>query len=321
MKSNCPLATFQLSKTKLSATRISATLLLALLFGGCQPDGVGSSSDLEQTSTGQNLISVTDYTGAKLVFAEPVKSIVALSPHIVENIYAVGASDRLLGVVEYSNFPPQAKELPIVASFEKTNIERIVELNPDLIMAWESGNSHSAISRLKELGFKVYMDRPDSLADVAKSIRDIGLLTGLNDNAETVASNYESALEEFVQANQGKSEVSVFYQVWNSPLQTISGNHIISASIEICGGSNIYADAFPIESVLERDPQVIIASGMGDDRPQWLDEWSQWPNLSAVSGNNVFAVNPDHIQRHTTRLLLGIEAICNRLDVVRGKSS
>ena len=124
------------------------------------------------------------------------------------------------------------------------------------------------------------MDRPDSLGDVAKSIRDIGALTGLSDNADAVASNYESALEQFSKANQDKAQVSVFYQVWNSPLQTISGNHIISASIELCGGTNIYADEFSvapiinIESVLERDPQVIIASGMGDDRPQWLDDWA-----------------------------------------------
>ena len=306
--------------------RTSMALLIAVMVVGCQPDSKDLTSDLSHTETDESAISVIDFTGEKLVFAEPIKSIVALSPHIVENIYAVGASDRLLGVVEYSNFPPQAKELPIVASFEKTNIERIVELNPDLIMAWESGNSHSAINRLKELGFNVYMDRPDSLVDVAKSIRDIGVLTGLSDNAEEVASSYESTLEQFWQANQDKTDVSVFYQVWNSPLQTISGNHIISASIELCGGTNIYADEFSvapiinIESVLERDPEVIIASGMGDDRPEWLDEWARWPNLRAVQGNNLFAVNPDHIQRHTTRLVLGIDAICQRLDKVRAKN-
>jgi iron complex transport system substrate-binding protein len=314
------------SSNHITAIRIITALLIGMIIVACQPVTEDSNSVLGRLATSENIISVTDFTGAELVFSEPVESIVALSPHIVENIYVVGASDRLSGVVEYSNFPPQATELPIVASFEKTNIERIVELNPDLIMAWESGNSHSAINRLKELGCRLYMDRPDSLGDVAKSIRDIGALTGLSDNADAVASNYESALEQFSKANQDKAQVSVFYQVWNSPLQTISGNHIISASIELCGGTNIYADEFSvapiinIESVLERDPQVIIASGMGDDRPQWLDDWARWPNLRAVQGNNLFAVNPDYIQRHTTRLLLGIEAICQRLDEVRKKN-
>ena len=308
----------------ITAIRIITTLLIGMITVGCHSDAEDSKSDLGQLVTSENVISVTDFTGAELVFSEPVNSIVALSPHIVENIYAVGASARLLGVVEYSNYPPEATELPIVASFEKTNLERIVELNPDLIMAWESGNSHSAINRLKELGFKVYMDRPDSLVDVAKSIRDIGVLTGLSDKAEAVASRYESTLERFAQEHKDKDKVSVFYQVWNSPLQTISG--IISASIELCGGTNIYSDEFSvapiinIESVLERNPEVIIASGIGNARPQWLDEWARWPNLRAVQGNNLFAVNPDHIQRHTTRLLMGIKAICLRLDEVRAKN-
>ena len=122
------------SSNHITAIRIITALLIGMIIVACQPVTEDSNSVLGRLATSENIISVTDFTGAELVFSEPVESIVALSPHIVENIYAVGASDRLSGVVEYSNFPPQATELPIVASFEKTNIERIVELNPDLIM-------------------------------------------------------------------------------------------------------------------------------------------------------------------------------------------
>ncbi len=318
----------QLSLSKLDSARGTITLsrisrlswillsLALLALSACQPQ---SSDSLDQNGA----ISVTDFSGNELHFEQPVRSIVALSPHIVENIYAVGAQDLLVGVVEYSDFPAAAKQLPVVASFASTNIERIIELNPDLIMAWESGNSHSALNRLRELGFKVYMDRPDALEDISKSLRDIGLLTGTNRRAEEVAQAFESGLLRLAEQYQHRDPVATFYQVWNAPLQTISGQHIISAAIELCGGRNVYANEFAIapviniESVLERNPQAIIASGDGDMRPLWLDDWQRWPSLRAVQEGNLFFVNPDHIQRHTTRVLLGIATICEQLELAR----
>ncbi len=270
-------------------------------------------------------IEVVDFMGDTVTLAQPAKRVVALAPHIVENIFSVGAGDQLVGAVEYSNFPPAANAIPKVGGYEKTNIEAIVTINPDLIIGWDTGNSHAALGRLRELGFTVYIDQPDSLHDVAKSLRDIGQLTGHADQAELVAGNYLDQLAAFESANSNKPKLSSFYQVWNSPLQTISGNHIISHTIEICGGTNIYADEFAvapvinIESVLERDPEVIIASGMGDARPSWLDDWQQWPQLTAIKYNNLVFVNPDHIQRHTVRLLKGVESVCEQLDEARAR--
>lgn len=290
--------------------------LYILALSACQPQNTHSGTQASG-------ITVTDFSGNVLHFDQPVRSIIALSPHIVENIYAVGAENTLVGVVEYSDFPAAAAQLPVVASFATTNIERIIELNPDLIMAWESGNSHSALNRLKELGYKVYMDRPDALHDIPKSLRDIGSLTGMSGRAERVAQAFAASLQALSEQHQQKTSVTTFYQVWNTPLQTISGQHIISAAIELCGGQNVYADEFAIapiiniESVLERNPQAIIASGDGDARPAWLDDWKQWPSLRAVQEQNLFYVNPDHIQRHTTRVLLGIRTICDQLESVR----
>ena len=196
-----------------------------------------------------------------------------------------------------------------------------------MIIAWQSGNSHSSVKRLKELGYRIYIDQPDSLRDVAKSIRDIGTLSGTSDTAERVVEEYLESLSDVETRYKNVDKISSFYQVWNKPLQTISGGHIISDAIETCGGVNIYADEFAvapivnIESVLERNPDAIIASGMSSARPDWLDDWLEWDSLNAVQNDNLFFVNPDHIQRHTVRLLLGIESICEQRDQARRKKS
>lgn len=266
---------------------------------------------------------VTDFAGNKVVLDKPASRIIALAPHIVENVFSAGAGDALIAVVTYSNYPPQANDLPIVGSYQSVNQERIIELNPDLIIAWESGNSHQNIQQLKELGFNIYIDQPDTLEDVAKSIRDIGVLTAKQSVAEPAAKTYLDEITQLRITNEGKSKVSAFYQVWNQPLHTINGKHIISSAMRLCGGVNIYADEFAvapiinIESILEKDPSVIIASGMSNARPEWLDDWLKWPSLSAVQQGNLFFVEPEHIQRHTLRILKGVNAICTHLDIAR----
>ena len=272
-------------------------------------------------------IRVVDFSGRTISLAAPARKIVALAPHIVENVFSAGAGDTLVGVMQYSDYPESAKQIAIVGGYEKTNFEKIIELNPDLIIAWQSGNSHSAIQRLVELGYTVYIDQADSLQDVARSIRDIGVLTGHSKKAESVATAYLEQLNQIQERYKNSAKIKTFYQVWNNPLQTISGNHIISDAIEICGGSNIYAEEFAvapiinIESVLQRDPEVIIASGMSSARPEWLDQWLQWDSLAAVKQDNLFFVNGDHIQRHTVRLLMGINSICEKLDIARKRSN
>ena len=278
------------------------------------------------TDAADATIVVIDFAGNSIQLEQAAQRIVALAPHLVENTFSAGAGDQLVGVVAYSDYPEAAKSIPIVAGYNKTNLEKILELQPDLIIAWQSGNSQASIQMLKELGFNVYIDQADSLTDVAKSIQDIGTLSGHSEQANEVANNYLAKLSEIEQENKDKIEVSTFYQVWNSPLQTISGDHIISNAIEVCGGRNIYAGAFAVapiinfESILERDPTVIIASETSDNSSEWIDEWLKWPSLTAVQSNNLFFVDPDHIQRHTIRILSGISTICAHLDIAREKN-
>lgn len=276
-------------------------------------------------TTESKSISVVDFSGRTVSLDAPAKRIVALAPHVVENVYSAGAGNSLVGVVAYSDYPEQALELPIVGGYAKTNLEKILELKPDLVIAWESGNSDNSVARIQELGFTVYIDQPDNLNDIAKSIRDIGVLAGTQKTADSIADSYLAKVENVRRLELHKQPVNAFYQVWNSPLRTINGKHIISDAIELCGGVNLYADQptvapiINIESILERDPEVILASGMSDARPEWLDDWKKWPSLTAVKRDNLYFVDPDHIQRHTIRIVLGLERICQQLESARQK--
>ena len=296
-------------------------LISTLLLAACQPD-----THTDNSTTSDISVSVVDFSGATVTLNSPAKRIVSLAPHIAENVYSAGAGDKLIGVVSYSDYPPAVKDLPLVGGYASINVEKIIELQPDLIIGWESGNSSASIQQLQTLGYPVYIDQPDTLADVARSIKDIGVLSGTAMEAVKVADEYTSKINMIENIFKSKSKLKTFYQVWNDPLQTINGTHIISDAIALCGGVNIYADepviapVINIESILERNPDAIIASGMSSARPDWLDEWYDWPSINAVQNNHLFFVNPDHIQRHTVRILLGINAICSQLDSARAAS-
>ena len=290
-----------------------------ILLAACSADAPESSPDSSKPSP----YTIVDFYGEQISLDQPAKRIVALAPHLVENVYSAGAGHALVGVVKHSDFPEEATLLPIVGGYTTVDTEAILALEPDLVLAWESGNSYGKVQIIKELGLPVYVDRTETLEQVAKSIRDIGILAGTKAQAEKESQSYLRALKVLRDKYHGRERISTFYQVWNSPIRTISGNHIISATIELCGGQNIYADAIAvsptvnIESVLERNPQAIIASGMAEERPDWLDEWKRWSTLRAVKKDALFFVHPDHIQRHTTRLLLAAQTICDQLDVLR----
>ncbi|MEM8500336.1 MAG: cobalamin-binding protein [Pseudomonadota bacterium] len=268
-------------------------------------------------------VEVTDFLGRKVVLIEPAKRVIALAPHIVENVYSAGAGDQLVGVVSYSNYPDAAQSIPIVGGYKSFSLEAILTLKPDLILMWASGNGMKALSQLEALDLAVYVDELHKLEQIATSIRDIGLLTGHHAEADANAAKFLEGLAQLRVRYDNSSSVSMFYQVWNEPLQTLNGEHIINDVIELCGGRNIFADAvvlapkISLESVIVGNPDAIVASGMGEARPEWLDEWHSWPALSAVKNDHLFFVPPDILQRHTPRILLGARQLCGQLEQVR----
>ncbi len=268
-------------------------------------------------------IAVEDALGRRVSLEQPARRIVALAPHIVENAFSAGAGDRLVGAVSYSNYPEGAADIPLVGSAYAWSLEQLLALQPDLVLLWGSGNGISALPRLEALGLTVYVSEPRELADISASIRAIGALAGTGEAAARVADRFDREIAELRTAHASGERISVFYQIWNSPLQTVNGEHMISQVLSLCGGANVFADLpqlapqVNVEAVLERDPRAIIASGMDESRPEWLDAWRKYPSLRAVQSGALLHVHPDLVQRPTARIALGARSLCRQLAAFR----
>lgn len=264
--------------------------------------------------------------------AEPLKikavsaqRIISLAPHITEILFEVGAGEQVVGTVNYSNYPEEAMRIPQVGGYNRLDLEAILQLQPDLILGWESGNSTAEIERLRALGLPIRLSEPHRLEDIATLMEQFGALTGHVEQGRQRAELYRQRLQQLRSRYTNRPPVTVFYQVWNQPLITINGEQVISDVIALCGGINVFADLsglsprISVEAVLQRNPQVIIASGMDASRPEWLDEWRRYPVLGAVAGDNLYHVPPDILQRHGPRLVDGAEQLCLALEEARSK--
>jgi iron complex transport system substrate-binding protein len=267
----------------------------------------------------------TDDSGHAVRLAAPAKRIVSLAPHLAESLYAAGAGEALVGTVDYSDYPPAAKKVPRIGGYSRIDLEAVAALKPDLVIAWESGNNLSEIAKLRGLGLNVYLFQPNKIADVAEQLVRLGQLAGSEPVANAAAANFRQRLAALQTANAGKPGVRVFYQIWKAPLMTVGSSQIISDAIRLCAGENVFGHLAPmapvvsLEAVLAANPEVIIASGIGETRPEWLHDWDKWTRLTAVKRNNLFHIHPDIMQRHTPRILDGSEKLCADLDLARSR--
>ena len=268
-------------------------------------------------------IVVRDDAGSDVRLPMPARRIVSLAPHITEDLFAVGAGDRMVGTVDYSDYPAAAKRIARIGGFSRFDLEAIVALRPDLVIGWQTGNSAAQLERLRVVGLPVFVTQPNRIEDVAVDLERLGRLAGSEVPARAAAAAFRERLEALKNRYSGLPSVRTFYQVWNQPIMTVGGEQIISDAIRICGGTNVFgrlpgmAPTVSEEAVIAANPEAIVASGMGEARPDWVDYWRRWPQIAAAARNNLFFVPPDLIQRHTPRLLDGTERLCEALDTAR----
>lgn len=264
-----------------------------------------------------------DSTGQIISLHRPAQRIISLAPHTTEILFAIGAGERVVGVVSYSDYPQQALQLPKVGSNQAFDYEAIVALEPDLILAWQSGNPATSIEKLRQMGYPVFITEPRTLEDIPALLRNISKLTATQHTAETVAHEFSERLGRLRKHYADTVPLKVFFQIWQQPLMTVSTKHIINQVIELCGGVNIFdqqdtlAATVDIEGVIVRNPDVIIINGQGGRFDEWQDYWRQWQVVNAVRDGFIYQVNPDITSRHTPRLITGAEQLCRLLDQAR----
>lgn len=261
-----------------------------------------------------------------LTLQQPAARLITLAPHLAELAYTAGAGDLLLATVAYSDYPEPAKMLPRIGDAFRFDLERILSLKPDLVLAWDSGNPASALDTLEQLGLPVWHVRIESLDDMAVAIEAIGQATDRSDQAVPAAEQLRRKTAWLEQQFAGREPLSYFYQVSARPLYTINGEHLISQALALCGGENVFADLgvlapqIATEAVLLADPQVLLAGRLADTQEDPLGQWQSWPRLQAVRQQAVFYLNADKINRATPRLLTVVEQACRYFDQVRSAS-
>ena len=267
-------------------------------------------------------ISLKQASGETLTLSGPAERIITLAPNLAELVFAAGAGDKLAAVVEYSNYPAPVREITRVGDAFRIDLERIIEIAPDLVIAWRSGNPQTALQKLEQLGITVWQIEITRPEEIAEAVKNISIAAGTGKYGAPAARQLQERLERLKLGNANKTRVEYFYQIAARPLYTINGQHIISRSLEVCGGQNVFSDLPALapqisrESVILANPQAMIAPETPGDKLA-LDVWQDWPQLKAVQNRTMLYLPADEISQATPRLLDSIELACKLLDGVR----
>ncbi|MBA5637081.1 cobalamin-binding protein [Duganella sp. LX20W] len=268
-------------------------------------------------------ITVRDDAGNTVTLAHPAQRVIAMAPHITELLFAAGGGERVVGAMNFSDYPPAAKRVPQVGSNEQIDMERILALKPDLLVVWKSGNTARQLDQLKGLGVPMFYSEPQKLDEVATSLTRLGQLMGTEPAAQTAARDYRARIAALSSAYARRPPVRVFYQIWDKPLFTLNGDHIASDVMRICGGQNVFAaqkvvaPSVSTEAVLQENPEVIIGTERAGQPEAGIYLWKQYPGMQAVKRGNLFALDGDMLTRATPRIADAATQLCEKLETAR----
>lgn len=290
----------------------SGPLLVALALILLVPGGVVAAD-----------LCARDALDRQVCLTAPANRVVSLSPGATELIYSAGAGDRLVAVSAWSDYPPEAEKLPQVGDSNRLDLETIVALSPDLVVAWSDGNSRAQLEKLSAIGVRVFWLEPRQFEDIARAVEQLATLTGQPELGEQRAAAFREGLSELRQQHTDARPVRVFYQIWDQPLMTVNRDELISKAIELCGGDNVFADLprlvprISTEAVVAANPEVILTSGRDKVEDSTLARWRQFPELTAVRSGNLYLEPPSLLVRPTFRILEGARHLCQTLERAR----
>jgi iron complex transport system substrate-binding protein len=273
-------------------------------------------------------VTVTDDMGTTVTINGTPQRIISLSPSNTEILYALGLGDRVVGVTEYCNYPPEALDKPKIGGFNTVNIEKVIALRPDLIVA-AFGNGEATINNLRSLGYTVVSLDPGTLEDVLGNIRLVGQVTGAGDNATRLAGDLEQridAVEERIGATKDRPKVA--HVIWNDPIY-VSGNGTFQDElIKLAGGENAFRrvegwNVAGIEDFIRVDPDVLIVNkgtGMGGQEDiivQFFRSEPRFSGVSAIRNNRIYPVDTDMVDRAAPRIVDVLEQFAEDIHPVQ----
>jgi iron complex transport system substrate-binding protein len=293
------------SKTKKTMNTPKALMLLAALAA----------------TQARAAITVKDDAGNPVTLQKPAQRVISLAPHVTEMLFAAGGGSHVAGVVAYSDFPEEARKIPQIGSSREVDLERIMALKPDLIVVWRQGSSERQIEMVRKLGVPLFHSEPQKLEDIPESVAKLGQLMGTEKTAVPAAAELRQQLAGLRSRYASRPTVRAFYQVWDKPLYTLNGKHIVSDALHLCGGENIFAKlpvtapVVSVEGVLQENPEAIFATA--EKNYGGVSMWKPYGTLLAVRKDNLFTIDGNLLNRSGPRMIAGAAMLCEKLELAR----
>jgi iron complex transport system substrate-binding protein len=293
-------------------TVISIVLLMVIALYGC---GKKASS--------RDMVLFTDAMGRQVKIPKSVKRIVSMAPNVTEMLFAIDLDDEIVGVTDYCNYPESARSKTKIGGYYNPNIEVILSLSPDLIVATPDGYSKERIEKLDQSGIPIFIVNPLKIDDVLESMILLGRITGKEETTSQVVQDMRSritALKNEVSQIPMQKRVKVFYEIGEDPLVTVGPNNFVNDLITTAGGINVAADApsswpvYSVEAVIMKNPDVILTAPStmsSSDKNSQAIKWNKYGTVSAVVNDKIYAVDPDIMLRPGPRVVDGLEKLCS----------
>jgi len=266
-------------------------------------------------------VTVRDDAGNAVTLDKPAMRVISMAPHVTEVLFAAGGGSRIVGAVNYSDYPEAAKSIPRIGSNREIDIERVVSMKPDLIVAWMHNSSERQIEMVRKLGVPVFLSDPQTLDGIPENVIRLGHLMGTDAVASPAAAELRKQLASLRTRYAGRPPVRSFYQVWDKPLYTLSGRHIITDALRLCGGENIFdkltvtAPIVSIEAVLQADPEAVF--GTAEKNYGGVSLWKPYTTMTATRNDNLFTVDGNLLNRAGPRMIAGTAVLCEKLELAR----
>lgn len=269
------------------------------------------------------LRQVRDDAGEALSLTAAPCRIVSLAPGTTAMLYAAGAAHCLVGTIAHSTEPAEAAKLPVVGDAETLDFEQLLALRPTVVVVAVDVVQRARIDRIKTLGIPVYQVHVTRLAGMPESLRRLGALTATQSVANAMADELEAQLSTLSNRYRARTPIRVLYQIWDRPIYTIGGKHVITDALRLCGATNIFADldtaapAVTREAAVLRNPQLILASAPPASSADWLAQWRRFPALAAVRNGHLVSYTDERIDRMGPSVIAATANLCAVIDKAR----
>jgi len=263
----------------------------------------------------------TDDIGRQVTLDQTPRRIVALAPSVTEILYFLGLGGRVVGVTQFSYYPPEAAAKPKVGSYVNLNLERIIGLSPELVIGTADGNRPAVVWRLERVGIPVFVLNPRSIRQAIGALVRVGALCGVRDRAAAAAAELSRRVDAIIAKTAGRDKPLVFLQVNLKPIMAANGKTFLHDLIHLAGGVNMTRDepiTYPrisLEAVIRRRPEVILISSMARNGAfeEVRQRWLKWTAIPAVGNHRVHLIDSDLIDRPSPRIVRGLELLARHL--------